>query len=442
LKSSPTRGSKNLQVSYPAATFKGREHACVTHAFAHDALNRSNDFDCCEGNMPENISNVEEAVRQRYADGAKSVEPGLCCPATYDPQLLAAIPQEVLDRDYGCGDPTRHLHPGDAVLDLGSGSGKICFLASQVVGPTGRVVGVDMNGEMLTVARRNAPEVARKIGYANVEFRKGKIQDLALDLEVLDGWLSARPVRSTADIGALEAAMNDIRRSRPLIADNSIDVVVSNCVLNLVRSQDKKQLFAEIFRVLRCGGRAVISDIVSDEDVPQHLQQDPELWSGCISGAFREDLFLQAFEEAGFYGVSILERQDEPWRTVEGIEFRSMTVAAYKGKKGPCWDQKHAVIYRGPFRQVEDDDGHVIKRGVPSAVCEKTYRIYSQEPYRSQFALVPPRVEVPLEEARPFPCAHGYLRRDPKETKGARYRVTTEAQGSACVSSNGHGICC
>jgi len=392
--------------------------------------------------MPENISNVEEAVRQRYADGARNVEADLCCPTTYDPQLLAAIPQEVLERDYGCGNPTGYLRPGDAVLDLGSGSGKVCFLASQVVGPTGRVVGVDMNDEMLAVARRNAPEVARKVGYENVEFLRGKIQDLALDVDVLDGWLSGHPVQSAADVAALESAMSDIRRSRPLVADNSIDVVISNCVLNLVRSEDKKHLFTEIFRVLRRGGRAVISDIVSDEDVPQHLQQDPELWSGCISGAFREDLFLRAFEDAGFYGVTILERQQEPWRTVEGIEFRSVTVAAYKGKEGPCWDQKHAVIYRGPFRQVEDDDGHVIKRGIPTAVCEKTYRIYSQEPYKSQFELVPPRIEVPLEEARAFPCAHGYLRRDPKETKGPGYRVTTEAQPSACVSGNGHGSCC
>lgn len=392
--------------------------------------------------MPENISNVEEAVRQRYADGARNVEPGLCCPTTYDPKLLAAIPQEVLDRDYGCGDPTQHLHSGDVVLDLGSGSGKVCFLASQVVGPTGRVIGVDMNDEMLAVARRNAPEVARRVGHGNVEFLRGKIQDLALDLEALDGWLRARPVRSAADVADLETAMSDIRSSRPLVPDNAIDVVISNCVLNLVRPEDKKQLFTEIFRVLRRGGRAVISDIVSDEDVPEHLQQDPELWSGCISGAFREDFFLQAFEDAGFYGVTILERQEEPWRTVEGIEFRSMTVAAYKGKEGSCWDQKHAVIYRGPFRQVEDDDGHIIKRGIRTAVCEKTYRIYSQEPYKSQFAFVPPRIEVPLAEARPFPCAHGYLRRDPKETKVAGYCVTTEARASVCVSGNGHGSCC
>ena len=388
------------------------------------------------------VSNSEEAVQHRYSKGARTVERDLCCPISYDPKLLDAIPEEVLRCDYGCGDPTRYLRGGDTVLDLGSGSGKICFIASQIVGAEGKVIGVDMNDEMLAVARRNVPQFVRNIGYGNVEFRKGKIQDLALDLELLDRWLSENPVDSTETFRAMEATLEELRHSRTLVPDNSVDVVVSNCVLNLVRPEDKRKLFSEIFRVLRRGGRAVISDITSDEDVPQELQQNPELWSGCISGAFREDLFLQAFEEAGFYGITVLDRQDEPWRTVEGIEFRSTTVAAYKGKEGPCWEQKHAVIYRGPFRQVEDDDGHVIKRGIRTAVCEKTYHIYSEEPYRSQFDLVPPRVLVPLEEARPFPCGHGYLRRDPKETKGADYSLTTEAHLSDCTPGNGNGGCC
>ncbi len=385
--------------------------------------------------------NVEEAVRDRYAQGAKSVDPGLCCPTAYDPALLAAIPDEVLACDYGCGDPTRYLRPGDRVLDLGSGSGKICFLASQVVGPAGQVIGVDMNDDMLALARRNAPEVARRIGYDNVEFRKGKIQDLKLDLSILDEWLQRHPVRTAEELSRLEEGLSEWRSSRPLIPSESVDVVVSNCVLNLVRPEDKLQLFAELFRVLARGGRAVISDIVSDEDVPSILQQDPELWTGCISGAFREDLFLAAFEQAGFYGIHILERQQEPWRTVEGIEFRSMTVAAYKGKQGPCRDQKHAVMYRGPFRQVEDDDGHVLSRGVRTAVCEKTFHIYSREPYQSHFDLIEPRIPVPLEDAPPFPCTSGSLRRDPKETKGEDYRLTSEARPDAC-GPNGSGSCC
>src|SRR6476660_3633161 len=113
--------------------------------------------------------NAESAVRERYAAGAKSTESRLCCPVDYAAEYLKVIPQEVIDRDYGCGDPSKYLREGETVLDLGSGTGKICFIAAQIVGPKGQVIGVDMTDEMLGVARRNAPIVAARIGYANVE---------------------------------------------------------------------------------------------------------------------------------------------------------------------------------------------------------------------------------------------------------------------------------
>src|SRR5271166_2010952 len=153
--------------------------------------------------------NKEEAVRERYAEGARKSEAQLCCPSSYDPELLKAIPDEVLSIDYGCGDPTKYLRAGDTVLDLGSGSGKNCFLACQIVGPTGWVIGVDMTDAMLEVAQRNAPEVARRLGYANVEFRKGKIQDLRLNLAGLDAWLVQHPVRTAEDLARLEGMMNE-----------------------------------------------------------------------------------------------------------------------------------------------------------------------------------------------------------------------------------------
>src|SRR3990170_3943385 len=146
--------------------------------------------------LTDPILNVEEAVNRRYSEGARAVEPDLCCPISYDPKLLAAIPEEVLEKDYGCGDATAYLKSGETVLDLGSGAGKICFLASQVVGPSGRVIGIDMNPEMLAVARRKAPKLARRIGYANVEFHRGKIQDLSLNLQTLDSWLHQNPIRT------------------------------------------------------------------------------------------------------------------------------------------------------------------------------------------------------------------------------------------------------
>lgn len=385
---------------------------------------------------------VEAAVLDRYARGARERQEDLCCPVTYErSDLLAVIPSEILERDYGCGDPSAFVREGETVLDLGCGAGKLCYIAAQIVGPQGKVIGVDFNPEMLALARRHQQTVAEALGYANVEFRRGRIQDLSLDLERLDAYLRRHPVRALEDWERLRAWEAASRRKSPMIADRSVDVVVSNCVLNLVSPEDRKRLFGEIYRVLRDGGRAVISDIVADEAVPEELRADPELWSGCISGAFQEEEFLRAFERAGFYGMEIVRRQQRPWRVVEGIEFRSMTVIAYKGKEGPCWDCNQAVIYRGPWKRVEDDDGHILERGVPTAVCEKTFRIYSREPYGASVISVPPRVPVPVEEARPFDCSRD-RRRSPRETKGEQYRETTATDEPCCGPVDGGEACC
>ena len=382
---------------------------------------------------------AELAVKQRYAAAAKAPEAALCCPVDYDRRYLEIIPAEVIEKDYGCGDPSRYVRPGETVLDLGSGTGKICFIAAQVVGPQGRVIGVDMTDEMLEVARRNAPVVAERLGFANVEFRKGRIQDLALDLDLLDRELKQKPVADAASFLAAEELADELRVRAPLVATDAVDVVVSNCVLNLVEPRAKRALFEEIFRVLKKGGRAVISDIVADEPVPERLQQNPELWSGCISGALGEEEFLQAFADAGFYGIQILKRDAAPWRTVEGIEFRSVTVQAFKGKQGPCFERNQAVVYLGPFKEILDDDGHRMVRGRRYAVCDKTYQLYQQEPYRAHFAAVAPLSEIPLADAKPFNCSSGQLRH-PKETKGHDYDATTTS--AAQCRDGGNGSCC
>jgi SAM-dependent methyltransferase len=382
------------------------------------------------------VLRVEETVLERYSRSAAEREESLCCPVEYDPRYLDVIPAEVIERDYGCGDPSAWVEPGEVVLDLGSGSGKICFIAAQVVGPTGRVIGVDMNPDMLALARRHQPEVASRIGYDNVTFLSGKIQDLRTDLDAVDRYLAERPIGSRDDLAGFEAAVREQREVRPLVASDSVDVVVSNCVLNLVDDREKGQLLGEIFRVLGRGGRAIISDIVSDEPVSLDLKRDPALWSGCIAGAFQESDFLQAFADAGFYGIEILKRDPSPWRTVHGIEFRSMTVRAWKGKQGPCWDHNQAVIYRGPWQQVHDDDGHILRRGVPTAVCEKTFGIYTKAPYAADIVPVLPRTEVRPENAKPFDCSRDVVRH-PRETKGLDYEATTEPRegcedGSCC----------
>jgi ubiquinone/menaquinone biosynthesis C-methylase UbiE len=367
----------------------------------------------------------DAAVRERYAAAAQVPESALCCPVDYDPQYLHVIPQEVLDRDYGCGDPSRYVREGDVVLDLGSGAGKICFIAAQLAGPKGRVIGVDSTAEMLALARSAAPVVAERLGFANVEFRHGRIQDLALDLDRLDAWLARSPLRSSADLAAFEVEQARLRREAPLVADESVDLVVSNCVLNLVRESDRQQLLREIFRVLRVGGRIAISDIVSDEPVPQHLKDDPALWSGCVSGAFQELELLRQLEGAGFHAIALERWEAAPFAVVEGIEFRAVTITAHKGKQGPCYEANQAVIYAGPWRRVEDDDGHVLERGVRSAVCAKTFRILTSPPYASQTIAIEPRVAVPEDERRGFDCRRT-APRSPRETKGLDYRETRE----------------
>lgn len=380
---------------------------------------------------PADPQTAEHSVYHRYAAAAQSREEALCCPIEYAADFLSIIPDEIIERDYGCGDPTPYAREGDTVLDLGSGGGKLCYILAQVVGKRGRVIGVDCNREMLALARKYQQQVADRLGFSNVDFRYGLIQDLQLDLDLLGRELAQHPVHDPSSWLVLRNLEERLRREQPLLADDSVDCVVSNCVLNLVRQQDRRQLFAEIFRVLRCGGRAAISDIVADEEVPQRLRQDPGLWSGCISGAFREDKFLSAFEAAGFHGIEIVKRQRDPWRTVEGIEFRSMTVVAHKGKQGPCLERNQAVIYRGPFKTVEDDDGHVYQRGARMAVCDKTFQLLQRPPYAGVFDAIAPREAIPLSEARTVDCPSGLLR-DPRVSKGADYRITTADVGPCC----------
>lgn len=382
---------------------------------------------------------IESAVLSRYEDGARQQQPSLCCPTEYEGNYTEILPEEIIAKDYGCGDPTRYVNEGETVVDLGSGAGKNCYILAQKVGQSGKIIGVDFNDEMLTLARKYQGEMADKLGYGNTEFVKGKIQDLKLPLAKLQGWLEANPVTSVDKIGEYEAQCDRLRQKEPLIADNTVDVVISNCVLNLVRPQDKKQLFGEIFRVLKRGGRAVISDIVCDEDPTPTITNDPDLWSGCIAGAFREDLFLKMFEDAGFYGVEILKREETPWQVIDGVEFRSMTVRAYKGKEGICLERKQSVVYKGPWKQVIDDDGHVFCRGERMAVCDKTYNIMTScySPYAEDVIGIKPYENIPLEEAAVFNCKTKAIRHA-RESKGSEYNLTASSSDECCSP----GDCC
>jgi SAM-dependent methyltransferase len=180
-----------------------------------------------------------------------------------------------------CGDPVAFslLRPGHVVLDLGSGGGKDVFLAAQMVGPTGRAIGVDMTPEMVALARRNAEKFRQATGLANVEFHEGEIESLP-------------------------------------VGDSSVDVVVSNCVINL--SPDKPQVFREVFRVLKPGGRMVVSDMVLNRPLPEALREDEGLLVACLAGALLRQEYLAAIRDAGFESVDLLT--DEPYRVTGGCE--------------------------------------------------------------------------------------------------------------------------
>ena len=370
---------------------------------------------------------LEHSVLDRYSEGAEARQPDLCCPVDYDATLLALLPQEIIDKDYGCGDPSRYVRAGDVVLDLGSGSGKICYMAAQLVGDAGRVIGIDMNDDMLALARKYRTEMAEKLGNNRVEFVKGLIEDLAVDLDAVDQHLTQYPVTDSGSLLRLQTWQTQQAQHTPLIKDNSIDLVVSNCVLNLVQDSDKAKMIDEIFRVVKPGGRVAISDIVSDEFVPAHLKADPTLWSGCISGALQEQEMLEAFVNAGFVAVAYDKWEGEAWQVVEGIEFRSVTITAIKPKDEPCLDVGHAVIYRGPFSEVYDDEGHVYPRGQRIATCARSYDLLTNGVYRDDFIGITPKTLKPAVNW----CAPAGTLRPVSETKGATHS-RAESDGACC----------
>ena len=370
---------------------------------------------------------VETKVSQRYAEGAKERQEALCCPVDYDASLLKLLPQEIIDRDYGCGDPSRYVREGDTVLDLGSGGGKICYMAAQLVGNEGKIIGVDMTDEMLALARKHQAQMAVKIGGDRVQFLKGYIQDLALDVEAMDAFLTANPIQSNESLQQFEQWKSRQREERPLVASNSIDLVVSNCVLNLVVEADRKQMLSEIFRVLRPGGRVAISDIVSDDLVPQHLQENEELWTGCISGAFQEKQFAQAFLDAGFVLVNYDKWDQKPWQVVEGIEFRSVTLMAVKPSSDVGMDIGQAIIYKGPYSEVRDDEGYIYPRGERIAISERTFKFLTEGPQKDDFIGVNPAAPKPAE----IFCAPAGTLRPASETKGGEHS-SSAAGGSCC----------
>jgi arsenite methyltransferase len=180
---------------------------------------------------------------------------------------------------------------------------------------------------------------------------------------------------------------------------------------------------------------------VSDASIPIDIQNDLLSQDRHFGGAFREIEILEAFEAAGFHGIQILHRQADPANTIDGIEFRRMTVQAFKGKAGPCLERHQAVIYKGPWKAVVDDDGHTLLRGQRMAVCDKTFQIYGQAPYSNDIIPVPPHQEIPLLAAKPMPCTGAPLR-DPRQTKSLASVTTMPTSATPVMNLLPISDCC
>jgi len=314
--------------------------------------------------------NTHQSIQDYYGKVLKSsadLQTSACCLAeTLPPHVLAILKDihpEVKDRFYGCGSPIPVALEGATVLDLGSGSGRDCYVLSKLVGAKGRVIGLDMTDEQLAVARRHQKFHADKFGYANTEFRQGYIEDL----------------KSAA------------------IADNSVDLVISNCVLNL--SPDKGRVFREIFRVLKPGGELYFSDVFADRRIPVPLTQDPVLLGECLGGALYTEDFRRLMAESGCRDARTVSTSPltmsnpEIAAKVGAIKFYSITVRAFKLQlEDRCEDFGQVAYYKGSMAESPHhfalDDHHRFEAGKPMLVCGNTADMISKTRYAPHFRVV------------------------------------------------------
>jgi len=329
-----------------------------------------------------------EAVRNYYGrvlKSTKDLQTSACCTAEKLPAHLAEIEalihDEVKDKFYGCGSPLPLALEGATALDLGCGSGRDTFLLSKLVGERGQVIGVDMTPEQLSVAEKHLDHHRRAFGYArsNVRLVSGYIEDLSV------------------------------------IASGSVDLVVSNCVINL--SPDKKRVFGEIFRVLKPGGELYFSDVFTWRRVPAPLREDPVLLGECLGGAMYIEDFRRTLREVGCLDYRVMSKRkltlDNPEieRKAGMIDFCSVTVRAFKLElEDLCEDYGQVATYLGtipesPHRFVLDDH-HTFEAGKPLTVCGNTAAMVQETRYAPHFRVQGDRsVHYGLFDCAPVPAA-------------------------------------
>jgi SAM-dependent methyltransferase len=314
-------------------------------------------------------ASITDTVREYYGRVLKSsadLKSSACCLAEALPPHVAAaladVHPEVTERFYGCGSPIPPALDGLTVLDLGCGSGRDCYVLSKLVGPRGRVIGLDMTDEQLAVARKHLSWHAEKLRYANVEFRQGYIEDL----------------------GAAG------------IDDAAVDLVISNCVVNL--SPDKRRVFREIFRVLKPGGELYFSDVFADRRIPRALAEDPVLLGECLGGALYVEDLRRLIADAGCRDARVVARgalaltDPEIDRKAGFIRFSSMTVRAFRlPLEDRCEDFGQVATYLGTMPEhphaFDLDDHHHFQAGKPMLVCGNTADMLGRSRYAPHFRM-------------------------------------------------------
>ncbi len=317
--------------------------------------------------MAEITDSLTRSVQKYYGtvlSSSEDLQTSACCaveaPSDRVRDALKLVHPEVLDRFYGCGSPIPPALDGSTVVDLGCGSGRDAYVIAQLVGADGRVVGIDMTPEQLAVARAHTGWHAERFGFANVEFRDGRIEDLAA-------------------VG---------------IADASVDVVVSNCVLNL--ATDKAPVFAEIFRVLKPGGELYFSDVFADRRIPPHLSADPVLRGECLGGALYVEDFRRMLDRFGCHDARVMSSRtlsiDNPAleAQVGAITFSSTTIRAFKlDLEDREEDYGQVATYLGTIAEMPErfelDERHVLVTGQAVPVSGNTAAILRHTRYAPHF---------------------------------------------------------
>ena len=296
-----------------------------------------------------------QVVSEFYGQTVKKTEDlqfDACCVAEYDLELLRPITAEVKEKRYGCGSPLPDAIEGGTILDLGCGAGIDVFMAAQIVGVGGKVIGVDMTPAQLEVAERNVAPIMANLGFSksNVEFRHGRIEEIPAD-------------------------------------NDSVDVVISNCVINLCA--DKERVFREIHRILKPGGEFFIADIIADRRIPNRLAKDELLYSECLTGAAYGGDLRRVMQKAGFEDVRTVSSR-RLGDVIEGIHFDSVGLRGFKlPLEDACEDYGQVAVYKGTIARRESefilDHGHRFVAGMPERVCKNTADMLTQTRYAPHF---------------------------------------------------------